>query len=57
MGSVLRSASRRKERKRIGRPQVIRREDYQDQGMDTRLELILYRTRFLGHKPALRSLG
>ena len=40
MGSVLRSASRRKERKRIGRPQVIRREDYQDQGVDTRLELI-----------------
>ncbi|MFC1573155.1 transposase [Candidatus Eisenbacteria bacterium] len=40
MGSVLRSASRRKKRKRIGPPQVIRREDYQEQGVNGRLELI-----------------
>ena len=40
MGSVLRSVSRRKKRKRLGPPQVIRREDYQGLGMDTRLELI-----------------
>ena len=40
MGSVLRSVSRRKKRKLIGPPQMIRREDYQEQGLDTRLELI-----------------
>jgi putative transposase len=40
VGSVLRSVSRRKKRKRIGPPQVIRREDYQGQDVNGRLELI-----------------
>ncbi len=40
MGSVLRSVSRHKERKRIGPPQVIRQEDYQGQDVNGRLELI-----------------
>ena len=31
MGSVLRAVSRRKKRRRIGPPQVIRQEDYQGQ--------------------------